>query len=354
MKSTELDLFKVLLAYGLFITNKLIIHKTIHDQETFINSNIKLIIPQTCHNICYELIKISTKTLNNLQSFHVKHKLWPNYNADLTTLYNLSDLHLSGGSWVYHSNLVDFSNHNKNNYDILHKQYCDEISENGVAIIIVIIIKDQLKQLYITLSTLIPLLQLQHLCYRIFIIEQLNNSIINKGKLKNIGFIEALKHFNFKCVIFHDVDLAPINYANSYRCDEITKQIVVHLSVAINVNNFKLPYSMYIDGVLKMSSHYFISINGYSNKYWGENNEIDEDFTKRLNATDIKYIHVDEAIGRYIYIPPTKPYTLQSTNYKHLLMNSNERMNSDGLNSAAYKIVSYKELPFFTHLHVLI
>nr|AAW27585.1 SJCHGC05297 protein [Schistosoma japonicum] len=346
----------ILLLYiiGLFITNKLIVYTTIHDQETIINSQIKLIIPQTCRNICHELTNISKEKLNNLQSFKAMHQLWPNYNADLITLYNISDLHLSGGSWVYHSNTVDYSKHNENNSKIIHEGYCEEVLENGVAIIIDIIARDQLKQLYITLSTLIPLLQMQQLCYRIFIIEQINNNVINKGKLKNIGFIEALKYFKFQCVIFHDVDLAPINYTNSYRCDEITKHMVVHLSVGTNVNKFKLPYSTYIGGVLKMSTHHFISVNGYSNKYWSLNNEHNDDFVKRLNATDIKYVHVDGAIGRYIYIPSTRPYLSQSINSKQLLTNSVKRMNSDGLNSAAYKVVSYKELPFFTHLLVLI
>ena len=31
----------------------------------------------------------------------------------------------------------------------------------------------------------------------------------NRGMLLNIGYVEAMKDFNWDCVIFHDVDLLP-------------------------------------------------------------------------------------------------------------------------------------------------
>ncbi|XP_018652066.1 putative beta-1,4-galactosyltransferase [Schistosoma mansoni] len=163
---------------------------------------------------------------------------------------------------------------------------------------------------------------------------------MNKGKLKNVGFIEALKLFQFDCVIFHDVDLAPINYYNSYQCDQLTKHMMIHLSVAINTNKFKLPYKTYIGGVLKISTHHFITVNGYSNDYWGLDNENDDNFEKRLKLTGIKYIHVNDKIGQYLYIPYTSL--------------SDEQINSHGLDAVSYKVITRSNQPFFTHLRVLI
>ncbi|CAH8524453.1 unnamed protein product [Schistosoma turkestanicum] len=347
----------------LFITttNKQITvyEETIHKQQ-----HDDLLIPQTCSNICQLITKLSKNKLNYfLKPIQMPRRLWPNFNADLQTLYNISEFHLPGGSWMYNPNIHNNNNNHNNNrnvdnqeqqYTTVNKEFCETIPQNGVAIIIAL--KNQFKQLYITLSTLIPILQKQHLCYRIFIIEQIDHLVaINKGKLNNIGFIEALKYFQFKCVIFHAVDLAPINYYNSYRCDDaLTKQIVIHLSPAISSNRFKLPYETFIGGVLKISSHHFITVNGYSNKYWGLTNENDDNFEKRLKTTGIRYIHVNHRIGRYIHIPHTSQYNIQSNNLEKLLERSNKLMNSDGLNTLSYKIVSRSDQPFFTHFQVLI
>ncbi|CAH8593830.1 unnamed protein product [Schistosoma rodhaini] len=164
----------------------------------------------------------------------------------------------------------------------------------------------------------------------------------------------ALKLFKFDCVIFHDVDLAPINYYNSYQCDQLTKHMMIHLSVAINTNKFKLPYETYIGGVIKISTHHFITVNGYSNDYWGLDNENDDNFEKRLKFTGIKYIHVNDKIGQYIYIPYTSSYSLQSNHLKKLLENSDEQINFHGLDAVSYKVISRSNQPFFTHLRVLI
>ncbi|CAH8576078.1 unnamed protein product [Schistosoma bovis] len=334
--------FLLLHILWLLITYKQFLSQKNNDKSILINEPYQLQIPQTCYNICQLIIKLPKTNFIHSKFIKPSQRLWPNFNANLMTLYNISYLHLPGGSWLYYSN----------KYKNINKTFCENIPEYGVVIIIPI--KDQFKQLYITLSTLIPILQIQHLCYRIFVIEQIDNELINKGKLKNVGFIEALKLFKFNCVIFHDVNLAPINYYNSYQCDQFTKSMAIHLSVGININKFKLPYKTYIGGVLKISTHHFITVNGYSNEYWGLDIENDDDFEKRLTMTGIKYIHVNDRIGRYLYIPYTSQYSSQSNTLKKLLNRPNKIMNSDGLNDVSYKVISRSDLPFFTHLRVLI
>ncbi|CAH8580089.1 unnamed protein product [Heterobilharzia americana] len=358
-------LISILIILYIFITNKQLMNEKIINYvqyEKSTNLQYKLIIPETCKSICKDISKISKSQLNHsLLSNENNLKLWPNFNANLTTLYNITYLHLLGGSWIY---LKDNNNNNTNNNNnngtsqIIIDNYCDNITHSGIAIIIPH--KNQLKQLYITLSTLIPLLQRQYLCYRIFVIEQIDNYAFNKGKLMNIGFIEALKLFQFQCIIFHDVNLAPINNYIPYECDILTKNTMIHLSVAINTNHFKLPYTSYIDGVIKISTQNFITLNGFTNFYWGSNIQYANDFIKRLKAVNIPYVHIDDKIGRYIYISNSQQYNTpfhnNNNNNDHMTINeaSENRRHYDGLNSLAYHVVSRINKPFFTQISVVI
>lgn len=56
--------------------------------------------------------------------------------------------------------------------------------------------------------------------------------------LMNIGFVEALKIYDFQCFIFHDVDLIPENDNNIYNCPKQPR----HMSVAVDKLNYRLEY----------------------------------------------------------------------------------------------------------------
>ncbi len=51
----------------------------------------------------------------------------------------------------------------------------------------------------------------------------------------NVGYNESLKHADFDCFVFHDVDLIPENDENYYDC-HISP---AHLSVAVDKFNYK-------------------------------------------------------------------------------------------------------------------
>jgi hypothetical protein len=56
-----------------------------------------------------------------------------------------------------------------------------------------------------------PFLQRQELGYTIFVVEQQNDQLFNKGILMNAAFKEINRNFlnEFDCILFHDVDLIP-------------------------------------------------------------------------------------------------------------------------------------------------
>ena len=121
--------------------------------------------------------------------------------------------------------------------------------------------------------------------YEIIIVEQDNAKLFNRGTLLNIGFNEAKK---LKCdyVVFHDVDMLPIDVDYSY------SDIPLHLST-----NFELEegekertiFDEYFGGVTLFPIDKFEEVNGYSNKYWGWGYE-DNDLLLRCKE---KYIKLD-------------------------------------------------------------
>lgn len=99
--------------------------------------------------------------------------------------------------------------------------------------------------------------------YSLIIVEQDNASAFNRGKLCNIGYLEAKKE-GCDYTVFHDVDMIPVdvNYSNS--------DTPVHLA------SDDLPFDNYFGGITLFPNSIFEKINGFSNQYWGWGFEDDE------------------------------------------------------------------------------
>ena len=61
----------------------------------------------------------------------------------------------------------------------------------------------------------------QELHYRIYLVNQTDPNPFNRAMLFNVGFMEAMKDYNWTCVIFHDVDLIPEDDRNVYRFPQL-------------------------------------------------------------------------------------------------------------------------------------
>ncbi len=119
--------------------------------------------------------------------------------------------------------------------------------------------------------------------YNIFIIEQDNAKQFNRGMLLNIGFKYAVDN---KCdyVVFHDIDMLPIDVDYSYSNKPI------HLSTDFLLEEGEKERDMfdqYFGGVTMFPVKDFKKINGYSNKYWAWGYE-DDDLLLRCKENKIQ------------------------------------------------------------------
>ena len=84
---------------------------------------------------------------------------------------------------------------------------------NRVAIVIPYRNRDE--HLRYFLEYMHAILQRQQLEYQIFIVNQVGeDDPFNRAKLLNVGFMEAMKLYDWQCFVFHDVDLGIFLYWN--------------------------------------------------------------------------------------------------------------------------------------------
>ncbi|XP_062615875.1 beta-1,4-galactosyltransferase 4-like [Saccostrea cucullata] len=210
---------------------------------------------------------------------------------------------------------------------------------------IVIPFRDREEHLCILLKNLIPMLMLQLTEFRLFVVEQTGNGTFNKGRIMNAGFLEAMKTYNFDCVIFHDVDLIPEHDGNLYDCGDHPR----HLSVAIDKMSYKLMYSFLVGGVLGFRPDQFRRVNGYSNAFWGWGGE-DDDMALRIVYSGLRIMRPPVTVARYKMLTheKRKPWSKRIA----MLRTSRLRMRQDGVNSVSYKIVSFKTYAYYTKIEV--
>uniref|UniRef100_A0A182MW45 Galactosyltransferase N-terminal domain-containing protein n=1 Tax=Anopheles culicifacies TaxID=139723 RepID=A0A182MW45_9DIPT len=183
-------------------------------------------------------------------------------------------------------------------------------ARNRVAIIVPY--RDREQHLPIFLKNIHALLMKQQLEYGIYIVEQTAGSSFNRAKLMNIGFVEAMKQKNWECMVFHDIDLLPMDDRNLYTCPDQPR----HMSVAVDTFCFKLPYNAIFGGVSAMTEKQFRMVNGFSNSFWGWGGEDDD----------------------------------MSNSYDKLATGA-KRFDSDGLNSLHYQLVNLIRKPLYTWIH---
>ncbi|XP_035793358.1 beta-N-acetyl-D-glucosaminide beta-1,4-N-acetylglucosaminyl-transferase-like [Anopheles albimanus] len=218
----------------------------------------------------------------------------------------------------------------------------DCTARNRVAIIVPY--RDREHHLPIFLKNLHQFLMKQQLEYGIYIVEQTAGSSFNRAALMNIGFTEAMKQRNWECMVFHDIDLLPMDDRNLYTCPDQPR----HMSVAVDTFGFKLPYNTIFGGVSAMTEKQFRTVNGFSNSFWGWGGE-DDDMSNRLKHFGFHIARYPVNIARYTMLNHKK----EKANPKRFekLVNGPKRYDSDGLNSLHYQLINLIKKPLYTWIH---
>ena len=139
--------------------------------------------------------------------------------------------------------------------------------------------------------------------YELIVVEQNDDLPFNRGKLLNIGFQQAIRK---QCdyVVFHDVDMLPIDVDYSY------SDVPIHLANGFT-NSDREIFDTYFGGVTLFPVDLFKKVNGYSNEYWGWGFE-DDDLLMRLTEqhifTDTIYYEVPKLNTSALYLHGDESY----------------------------------------------
>tara|TARA_Y100000287_G_C14232691_1_gene362818 strand:+ start:2227 stop:2913 length:687 start_codon:yes stop_codon:yes gene_type:complete len=109
--------------------------------------------------------------------------------------------------------------------------------------------------------------------FGIFIINQVDTCLFNRAKLLNVGFLET--HTDYTYSAYHDVDMLPKKPGAGYH----------YCSGARQVHS---PTTSSMGGISITSNDVNMSINGWSNNYWGWGGE-DRNYFHRLRHADVKF-----------------------------------------------------------------
>lgn len=206
---------------------------------------------------------------------------------------------------------------------------------------IVIPYRDREQHLRIFLHNIHPILQRQQLDYGIYVIEESGKTKFNRAMLMNIGFVEASKDYDYDCFIYHDVDLIPEDDRNLYTCPTQPR----HMSVAIDIFNYRLPYNDIFGGVSALTRAHMEKVNGFSNEFWGWGGE-DDDMSNRLRFHGLRITRYPAKIARYKMLRHSKDEPNPDRYNK--LYKGRKRFKTDGLNSLKYKRLDFVLKKLFT------
>ncbi|CAF0841733.1 unnamed protein product [Didymodactylos carnosus] len=217
-------------------------------------------------------------------------------------------------------------------------------SEQRLAVIVCYRRRQQHLKLF--LNNIHPFLQRQQLDYTLFVVNQHGTNLFNRAALFNVGYIEAMKLYNYTCFIFHDVDLLPEDNRNLYECGTKPR----HMSVAVDKFNYKLSYAALFGGVTAFQQEDFLAASGYPTVYQGWGGEDDDMYnrvTKKLKKNIVRY---PIGIARYKMIRSMGHVASKLNPYRHKILYSKYNYSLDGVKNTEYKL---NELKFY-NLFILV
>jgi hypothetical protein len=188
--------------------------------------------------------------------------------------------------------------------------------------------------------------------YRVLIIEQEGGLPVNRGALKNIGFLLGCEDSDYTA--FHDVDYLPIWADYSYVEDPTpivwygaeTRPIAANRSNMITIHNLDL----YFGGVVLVPNAQFRCVNGFATTYWGWGYE-DEDLRNRFGRARITLGRRKGTFSPLLH--DNEGYTLEGQPSEIARVNSDifDQRNAspvderDGISTTHFEILQRKSIP---------
>ena len=143
--------------------------------------------------------------------------------------------------------------------------------------------------------------------YKLYVINQNDNKLFNRGKLLNKGYCQ-INNEHTHC-IFHDVDMLPSNELLPYYMT--TKYQVIHLA-SPDFTDMKYKFYTFMGGVVSIRKKLYEKINGYPNNFEGWGGE-DDAFMNRCIINNLTIVR--PSVGYYRLLDH-KPPTKQEINHK--------------------------------------
>ena len=225
----------------------------------------------------------------------------------------------------------------------------------GTRVAILVPYRNRQVQLTEFLKRIHPFLSTQGIVYEVFVVEQSGQSLFNRGALFNIGYVEINIHLpahqRFQCVVFHDVDLIPLEPDNLYDCLTIHGDGAWQLSSAIDIYHWDLPFKTTAGGVNMFTNEKFEKIRGFSNRFFGWGGE-DDDLAFRLRAEKSSYKRSDKSVGLYHALKVGHTVDRKNPTRFELLRNTKRMYWREGLPTIRYKLLRRQVLNDHTLIRV--
>lgn len=220
---------------------------------------------------------------------------------------------------------------------ILNLQKKEEFQNTPNSLVVILPLRDRESDLEKYLKNIIPIFKHQKINYTIIIVEQAPGKKFNKGKINNVGFLEALKYNpNAKRFLFNDVDNFPLG------------KDVINYNTHIKGFHHFFGYDFCLGGFFLTNKNKFKLVNGYSNQYWGWGGEDRnlQDRTQLLNIKIIRNPFVERNNNNKLISDIREKKNNVETKYRSISKKLKEtyikNINNiylDGLNTCQYKII---------------
>lgn len=172
----------------------------------------------------------------------------------------------------------------------------------------------------------------------IYLIDQNNADLFNRGLLLNIGFVISSSMKKYDKYIFHDVDSYPEQYLFDLYFDHHDK-IIHYASPDLG---YKYTNYSFFGGIVGMNHDDYKKINGFPNSFFGHGGE-DDAMLNRIIATGLKNVYRPTK-GKYILVDHDRPTELEynKTKKKNILQDL-KSWQSDGLQQLKKIFINIKK-----------